>query len=108
MEFYKDLYVGETARKKKHKIIKKLKTNAGQLNTYIITLPINSEAGLLEIYHSAVIMQQYYQKQSFVVVGIAIGYEEALSVVIRIIDEVFKVTGDLDVRSYFRLIGNMC
>ena len=34
MKWYTDLYVGETARRRKKKIIRKLKVNAGMLDVY--------------------------------------------------------------------------
>lgn len=101
MKFNKKIYYGENAKKKGNRIIKKLKTNAGQLNTYVITLPVENN-GLLEIYHTTILMHDYFRKQPLEVVGIACGYEEALSVVVKIIDEVYEKTGQFDVRNYLR------
>lgn len=99
MRFNKKLYYGDSIGKKGNRIVKKLKSNSGQLNTYVITLP-SQKNGLLEIYHSSILKQKYYRKQSLMVVGVALGYEEALEVVTKIIQEVYANTGDLDVQNY--------
>lgn len=99
MKWYRHLYMGKTAKKKKYQIVWKIKHRAGLLDTYVITLASN-ENNLLDIMNSSVLLQPYYKKNSVFIVGIACGYEEALEVIQEIISEVYEKTGFFDVRSY--------
>lgn len=99
MKWYSELYVGETARKKKNRIIRKLKINAGMLDTYVITLAVN-EHDLLEIISSVYLKQRAVRRNLPMIIGIACGYEEAVTLVTEIVEETYKQTGDFAVPAY--------
>ncbi len=99
MEWYPNLYVGKNAKKKQRKIIRKLKTNAGMLNVYLITLAANGR-DLFDIISSSYLQQKALRRNLPMIVGIAWGYEEALELVKEMIQEVFQETKDVQVRAY--------
>lgn len=101
IRWYKKLYMGEKARKKRYKIVWKVKYKAGLWNTYLITVPIFGN-NQLEIIDSSEILQKHYNYTTTCVVGIAIGYEEALQLVERIVSDVLMETKDVRIREFFR------
>ena len=97
MIWYRDLYVGELAEKKKNRIIWKIKHGAGMTDIYLITLASNG-VDLLDIFHSSLMLQPAFRKQRPFIVGIARGYEEAVETAARILLQVYQETGDFKVR----------
>lgn len=98
MKFYKHLYCGESVIADKKKICRKLKSNAGQLQIYVITLA--TDQNQLEIYHCAYLQQKYYKNHPPFIVGIAKGYEEAVALVTKITQEVIEKTGNANIKEY--------
>lgn len=99
MVWYEDLYVGMSIVHKTKRIKWKIRHNAGQVNIYVITFASN-EQNLLDIIPSYELLQKGYPKKDLYVVGLAKGYEEALSVAASIIEEVYQNTGTFAVRKY--------
>lgn len=99
MRWYRHLYMGEQARKSRYRIVGKIRWNKLQMDVYVITLSSNQK-DLLDIYPSYVLRQKYFQKQEYLIVGIAKGYEEALEVAARIVTEVYTETGAFGIREY--------
>ena len=86
MIWYDDLYLSENIEKKADKIKWKITHNAGMLHMYVISLPQNNDS-LLEIISTKELMQRYYPKKNLVIVGIAKGYEEAVTMAATIVVE---------------------
>lgn len=101
IHWYRDLYVGESAREKLDKIRWKVQHYAGDLRIYLITMPTN-EDNSLDILHEAHLKQSYYKKKDIYVVGVALSYEEALQVVTNIVEEVYTKTKGADIKAYLR------
>ena len=72
---------------------------------FVIAFASNPE-NLLDIIPSREILQKGYPKYEIEIIGLAQGYEEALQVVLRIIDETYQNTGNTDVRAYMEKIPN--
>ena len=104
MEWYKNLYISPGALKKNKKIKWKIEHGVGMLDTYLITLPENKD-NLLEILPSWNLQSKYIKKNCPMIVGLADGYEEALELVITIIMEVYKNTGEFQIEEYLRVSG---
>lgn len=68
---------------------------------YFITLASNEE-NLFDIFHAAHLKQPAFARQKLYVVGIAAGYEEALELVQRMAEDIYRATGGFRVREYFR------
>lgn len=99
MRYYRYLYLGETLKEKKEKVIRRIETGKLQWDIHIITLP-ESERNQLEIYAWNQFLQPDYPREDLFVVGIVKGYEEALELVEEITKMVYNETKDTDIRSY--------
>ena len=102
IRLYCDLYVSECWQEKKGKIIKRLADNRLQPQVYVITLA-QGEQNNLEFFSSILLKQRIYKAAEIFVVGIAAGYDEAVSLVKDITEQVYKETGDADVRRFITL-----
>lgn len=99
VKWYRKLYMGKTAKKKRYEIVWKVKHNAGMLHAHVITLASN-ENNLLDIIPCRMLLQEGYPKKNMFIVGIAADYEEALEVVQNIIMEVYHATGGFQIRKF--------
>lgn len=101
MKWYKDLFVGESVTGKIKKIKWKVEHNAGMLHTYVITFPSNSD-NLLDMIPTRELLQKGYPKKNLHIIGIAGNYDEAVELVVKIIEETYDNTGTTDVYSYLK------
>lgn len=99
LKWYKNLYVGNNAKKKKKKIIDKINNGSGQLGIYVITLAA-SQKNNLDIFSSNHLLQKSFRECCPLIVGIAKGYEEAMDLVQEITQDVIESTGSVDIRGY--------
>ena len=106
MVFVKKLIVGESLKNKKQKIMWKIRHNSGMFDVFVITLSSNKD-NLLDIINSSVLMQKYYPKDNMIIVVIAKGYDEAVDIVGRIVEKVYKETGSFNVREYVERVNNI-
>lgn len=99
VKFYCDLYVSECWREKKGKIIKKLKENRLAPEVYVVTLSQGSQ-NQLEFFSGILLKQHVFKNTELFVVGLAAGYDEALSVIKTITEQVYHETADADIRQF--------
>lgn len=99
MRFYKHLYLPDTLKRKKAKIIKKIEREKMILDLYLIMLAAN-ENDQLEICSYSRLLYLPCPKQDLLVVGIAKGYDDAIYLVEEIVQEVYNMTEGADIRSY--------
>lgn len=99
MRYYKNLYLSESVKKKKRKIISKLDRNKLQMNLYLLTIAQN-ESDQLDIINSIYLKQPDFPSDGLFVIGIAKSQDEAIELVEEISKEVYNNTGDLNIRSY--------
>ena len=78
-KFFCDLYVSEGWEKKKLKLIKQ---------------------NHLEYYSSLLLKQHIFDNASLFIVGIANGYDGALSLIERIAEEAYEKTGEVNLRKF--------
>ena len=93
------LYVGEGAQKNQKRIQEGIEQGKLLWNVYVLMLPTNPK-NQLDILASHYLMQPYYLNQELTVIGLAKGYDEALTVLMRITDDAYQATGTADIRSY--------
>ena len=100
MRWYRNLYLGDNAKKAKYKVFGRIRKGRFTSDTFLITLP-SSEENLLDITSANFLLQPYFKKKinldKIYVVGLAKGREEALYLVRDIIDEVYHNTGGFDI-----------
>ncbi|HJD13419.1 MAG TPA: hypothetical protein IAA03_06505 [Candidatus Ruminococcus avistercoris] len=99
LKWYKNLYVGNTAKKKEKTLRRKISCGIGTFNVFVITLAVN-EQNHLEIYPAAQLLQKTLRRRCPLIVGIAVGYEEAVEIVEQIVKEVWEKTGTVSIRSW--------
>ena len=98
MNWYKNLYLGEEAGKKKTKIINQLDRHQLSFGVYVITLASNGK-DLLDVLPAFMLYRDNMRERE--ILGIAITKDEALEVCGQIISDVYSKTGAYDVRSFF-------
>lgn len=99
MKWYKNLYLGETAKKHKTLIMWKIKMRKFQPGMHLVTLATNPE-NLLDILPAYVLLQKHYPTENLFVVGMAGNRQEALSLIQTIVNDVYQATGGFDIAAY--------
>ena len=94
------LYIGEQAAKKAEKFRKKIE--AGKLvdGVFLITRPSNGQ-NLMDILPSKELLFPYYKRQELFVYGLAKGKDEAESLVLTMLEDVYRETDGLCCKEYF-------
>lgn len=100
MKWYDALWVGPQAAKKKRKIISSIKQRKRLANTWIITLASNPSESL-DIIPSGMLVNPAYPADDLYILGIALGKQEALELVEKMVDYIYRETGTLNIREYF-------
>ncbi len=101
MEWYRNLYASDSIAGKVNRIKWKINHNAGMVSVYVIAFPSNPN-NLLDIIPARELMQKSYPKRNMIIIGLAKGYQDAMELVRRIIDETYQNTGTVDVRAYLK------
>lgn len=96
---YKHLYIGEKAARRRFAILQGLRSGKVQPEVYVITPPQNGN-NVLDIYPSAMLLLPPYRDQEHLLIGVAVTYWEALEVVRRIVDDMYRTTGGFDWRAF--------
>lgn len=100
MKLGRQIYFGESVMGRKYELSWKLKHNLPGKGIYMIVLTSPPCANLMEIYpYEASRGRKRLRRKT--VIGVAMGKEEAIGLVKRIIDDVYALTGSLDIRGYF-------
>lgn len=99
IRWYKNLYVGDNAKKKEHKIRHHVEKGKLLPGIYLITYAKN-EKNQLEIFPADILKQKVLFAQCPEIVGIASGYEEALEIVVELSDKAYRQEGCTSIREY--------
>lgn len=99
MRYFKELYISEELKGREEEVVEHLEKKEFQFRIYLIALPEN-EKNQLEIYHSGMLNQEWYQNKDVFVVGLAKGYLQAIELVRKIAEETLEATGGADIRQY--------
>ncbi len=105
MEFYRDLYVTESIKPRKEKILLKLKQKKYPPGIFLLTVPSGGD-GQLEFFSSALLRQELLKDENLFVVGIAAGYDDAVYLVEEITAEVYWQTGGGDLRAWLERVAS--
>ena len=102
MTFSGQLYIGDKIKDSADELKKNCIGFAvnGYKKEYIIILSFNPD-NLLELIPVKELRHPYYQENDFKVVGVAADKEEAKTLTARIIEDVYKMRGCLDVAGFF-------
>ncbi len=101
------LFCDKSVEKRKKQTIWAVKSGRIQYSLYCVTLSTNPE-NLFDIIHVNELKFPYYQKQEIYALGLAKGKDNAISLVMDMISEVYQNTGDVKVREYFQDRWDLC
>ena len=95
------LYLSESINKRELKSIKKkLDKNKFFKGLYCITFASNIE-NLFDIYNIKQFIFPHYKKKNIHILGLAKSKKEAFDLIIKMIEDIYKETGEFKVRDYF-------
>lgn len=94
------LTIGDGVGKKRERIKRRLEQGKLVNGIFLITEPSNKE-NLFDILDTKWLLLPYYKKRNLFVYGLARGKDEAAELVVRMLEEVYRETGEFKVREYF-------
>ena len=94
------LYLGEQVERNVKKLQKKLEAGKPLQGIFMITKPSN-EKNLFDILPATELFFPYYKKQKLTVYGLAKGREEAESLLLTMLEDVYRETDGLYCKEYF-------
>lgn len=96
-----NLYISDSLKKNINKIKDTIKAQKVELRLYCITLASNPK-NLFDIHYYNELLQPYYKDKDkeIIVIGIGKTKEEAIDLVIKIIETVYNNTNTFDIRKY--------
>lgn len=101
LTFHSRLYLSESiAEKKLDKLKKRLEKKPLLSNVYLI-VPAANPMDQLEIFDARQLAQSFYQKEHFLVIGIAADYKEALQLIEKMVQDCLAERDDCNLREYF-------
>lgn len=100
LTFHERLYLSESISEKKlDKIKKTLERKPLLANVYLI-VPAGNPDDQLDIFEAKQLVQSFYRNSSFLVIGIAANYGEALQLIEQMVQECMCERGDCKLREY--------
>ena len=100
MNWYENLYVGKTAKKKKDRLIRRLESGRTAKDAWLITLP-QGPANQLEILSALNLRFWYKNRECPMIIGIAGSKEEAIELLLEITEDVLRRTQNAGLRDFF-------
>lgn len=107
--WYRHLYMGELARKKRYTIVHNIKAGKLLYDVYVIVLP-QTKHNQLELVNANQLLAPWYRKSPLRIVGIAIGYEEAVSLLEKMFLDAYEHIGEYNPRLFIErdMLSNLC
>lgn len=99
MHIYKKLYCDETTEQQKKKIIRKLKYHSGLFNTYVIAVSAGTD--YFDLIPGHQFKQKAYPLKELLIVGLADGYDSAVSMTVRMIMDFSEKYGTCHFKKLF-------
>lgn len=100
VEWYKDLYLDGITGKFEAVVRDKIERERLQYPCFCIMLASNPN-NLLDIINVNELLLPYYKKKKILILGLAASRNQGKTLAAHIIEEIYKETGGVDVRSYF-------
>ena len=92
VNWYKNLYVGDTAKKKQKKWMRRIENKKAVPGVWLLTLPSNQQNNLDVI--------PAVRRNCPMIVGLAVSREEAFELVEAIALETYRETGEVKIREW--------
>lgn len=94
------LYIGDKIKKKASHVIDSINNGKKTINVCCIAFASQPD-NLFDIMNANELLSPHYKNINIKIIGLAKDKDEAIDLVHGMIMEVYKATGDFDVRSYF-------
>ncbi len=101
IRWYKDLYLSDGLDKKKANKYKKTLAKKYFLKDFYVIAISLTQTDQLEFFSARQLMQPHMPKMGYDIVGLATNYDEALSLIEHIVQDVYEKTGDVALKDYF-------
>jgi hypothetical protein len=102
IKWCKNLYLDEEVGKKPKKWIKRVEKERPAYDLYCVCLPSNPE-NLFDIINVNELLFRYYRRRGIVIAGLAKSRYGAETLVMEIVEDMLRTTGELRVKEYFGL-----
>ena len=99
VNWYKNLYVGDTAKKKQKKWMRRIENKKAVPGVWLLTLPSNLQNNLQENPADLHYLTRV-RTNSRMIVGLAVSREEAFELVEAIALETYRETGEVKIREW--------
>lgn len=101
MEWFRRLYAGKLIESRKEDIVRDIDSGKMPPGVYLLVLSGNPN-NLLEFFSVSELQYSYVRDHIPLIVGIAFGQDEALVLTERIVSDVYRARGDVNVRAWVR------
>lgn len=101
MNWYQNLYIGETFLQKKKRIMRMVDAQKTVPHLYLILLRTDVGQNQLEVVPQRCLEDTIPDLSSVVILGIASGKREAKELLVRMTEQVYEETQTADLRTYF-------
>jgi len=99
MRFISNLYLGESVKDHRKRLIHKLNAGKGSLFCYILAIVEDSPAKI-QLFSSELLRQPMFRPRDFLIVGLAGSKEEGIALIQEITEDTYRDTGSCDIREY--------
>lgn len=103
MRWYKRLYIGENAKKRRFSVMRAVKK--GRSSGYYLLTPASNPKNLLDIYPAKMAVKPSFKEQDLLIVGVASDEQDAAHLAGQIIMDIYKKTGGYRVNDYFSAVS---
>ena len=101
LDWYEHLYVSKEMKKKEKRVRMLIDRGRDVPGVYLLTLSGHPD-NILEMIRASFLTQKALHRQCPRVVGIASGRDNALALLVQIVEETFENTGNFRVEEYLR------
>ena len=101
VNWYKNLYVGDTAKKKQKKWMHRIEKKKAAPGIWLLTMPSNPQNNL-DVIPADLLLQPAVRKSCPLIVGLAVSREEAVELVEKIALETYRETGEVKIREWLQ------
>lgn len=100
MQFLEHMYISDNISEDERRIRDRLRGNKAPFYWFVIVLSTTRD-GLLDIISVSFLRHKWLADEDVCVIGVAKGYVHALYLMEKIVQDVYKVTGDCSLKEYF-------
>ena len=99
LRWYKNLYLGNTVRGQEKKLMRRLEKGKPAPGVWLVTIASN-EQNNLDLIPSELLLQKAFRAHCPMIVGIGFTKAEALAILLRIVQEVYRETENMNIRAW--------